>query len=345
MAASIERTALALGTFNSALQGDGALYVPLLTTRDAVGAVRSEGKSITVHSYFAARAAASQDMAARLCARYVTTLVRTQERLEALPLSLRLLRELHKSLLDGVVDPRTTPGEFRRTQNWLGSPGCTLSNATFVPPPPHEMTELLHDWESFLHRPGTLPALVRLALAHYQYMVIHPFLDMNMFAGAVLAAVMLQHFGIARSPLPIYGRWLERNSRNLLQWVLGVCSTGCWEEWLSWYMHGVADAADDTLKCLGCLRQLRSEHMARLEAIQASAATRRTYDALFQRPALTADWFVTHEDLSPGDACDALRLLESEGFVVRGDPPEDGIFFASGILSALDSGGVYAFPF
>ena len=345
MAASIERAALALGALDSSIQLDGASYVSLLASRDAVSAVRSEGKAVTVHSYFAARAAASQEMAARLCDKYVVTLARARARLEEMPLSLRLLRELHLSLLDGVVDPRTTPGEFRRTQNWLGSAGCTLSNATFVPPPPGEMTELLHDWESFLHRVSTLPTLVRLGLAHYQYLVIHPFLDMNILTGAVLAAVMLQHFGIARSPLPIYGRWLERNSRNLLQRVLSVCSAACWEEWLSWYLHGVADAAHDTLECLERLRQLRSQHMTRLEAVQASAVMRRSYDALLRQPAITADWLMAHENLSPIETRDALGLLESEGIVVREDSHENGIYYASGILSALEDGGAYSFPF
>ncbi|MBN1152993.1 MAG: Fic family protein, partial [Dehalococcoidia bacterium] len=174
LAASLERASSSLASLAGSPVCSDGLHLPLLLARDALGGVRSEGKRLTMAAYLEESATNSHTPAGRLTANYIAAIGHGRNRFDELPLSLRLLKELHFLLVSGVVDPRTTPGEFRRSQNWLGSPGCTLSSATFVPPPQYEMQALLDKWERFLHEENDLPVLIRLSWAHFQYMVIQP---------------------------------------------------------------------------------------------------------------------------------------------------------------------------
>ncbi len=124
---------------------------------------------------------------------YVHALEYGLERLQTLPVSLRLFRELHQRLMTGVRGDQLTPGEFRRTQNWIGRPGCTLDDADYTPPPPDLLMDALSDLESYLHREPDYPPLVRLAFIHYQFEAIHPFLDGNGRIGRLLITLLLSH--------------------------------------------------------------------------------------------------------------------------------------------------------
>jgi Fic family protein len=348
--AAVERTSLVLGRLAGSLEGESRIHVLLLLVRDAVGAVRSEGRTISTTAFFEALATGATDSATmELVRNYVATFEYARRRIDELPLSLRLLRELHFALLEGVADPRSTPGEFRRTQNWLGQPGCTPATATFVPPPAAEMRELLHNWECFLHESGGLPALVRLALAHCQYLILHPFLDMNVLTGAVLAPLVLQHMGVMDRPLPVFGRWLERHAGSLLSRMLDVCAHGTWEEWLTWYLHGVADVAGETLDCIVRLRTLRAEQAARVEMLQGRDSARRVLDLLHGQPSVTPEWVSEHGNLTPAESIEALNQFESAGIVAHSVSARGDIYIATDIIAALETpfrgGSDYALPF
>jgi Fic family protein len=348
--AAVERTSLVLGRLAGSLKGESRIHVPLLLVRDAVGAVRSEGRTISTTAYFEASATGETNSATmELVRNYVATFEYASHRLEELPLSLRLLRELHFALLDGIADPRSTPGEFRRTQNWLGQPGCSLATATFVPPPAAEMRELLHNWERFLHESGGLPALVRLALAHCQYLILHPFLDMNVLTGSVLAPLLLQHLGVTDRQLPVFGCWLERYAGSLQSRMLDVCAHGTWEEWLTWYLHGVADAARETLDCVVRLRTMRVEQVARMEALQGRDSARRVLDLLHGQPSVTPEWVSEQGNLTPVESVEALAQIESAGLAAHSVSTRGDIYVATDIIAALETpplgGSGYALPF
>ena len=348
--AAVERASLVLGRLADSLEGEFHIHLPLLFVRDAVGAVRSEGRVISETEYFEALATGEGTSAtAKLIDNYAATLEYARRRIEELPLSLRLLRELHLSLLDGVADPCSTPGEFRRSQNWLGSPGCTLATATFVPPPAAEMRELLGNWERFLHESDVLPALVRLALAHWQYLILHPFLDMNVLTGSVFAPLILQHLGVTGRPLPMFGRWLEHNAGSLQTRVLEVCATGCWEEWLTWYLCGVGDAAQETLDCMTRLRKLHAEQAGRIETLQSCDEVRHVLDLLHMQPAVTPEWVSEHSDFTPSEAREALEQIESAGMATRSPSIRGDIYLATGVITTLETpppgGHRYALPF
>ena len=151
---------------------------------------------------------------------YVTALEYGLERLETLPVSLRLVRELHECLMRGVRGDVATPGEFRRSQNWIGPPGCTLVNATYVPPPPSELMACLDSWERFLHD-DALPPLVHAALAHAQFEAIHPFLDGNGRVGRLLITLLLVEREVIPSPLLYLSAYLRGHASGILRATSG----------------------------------------------------------------------------------------------------------------------------
>ena len=339
LALAVEQAGLALGRLSGVLQGEEARYSPLLLARDAVGGVRSEGRTVRMAEFYEPAATGSEPGAAvRPASNYGAAFAHARERLEELPVSLRLMRELHFILLDGVADPRSTPGEFRRSQNWLGEPGCALSNASYVPPPVVEMHALLDNWERFLHESDGLPALVRLSLAQCQFLAIQPFLDMNALTGAVICPVLLQHLGVAQVPLPVFGRLLERQGSPLLPRVLAVCATGCWEEWLCWHLHAVADAARETLESALRLRELHDRQVQCTGANEPESAVRRMLDLFFQRPVLSTAQVVAECGLAPGEAGDALDRLESAGVLKHGAGPHGEMLVAAAVIEALEEG-------
>ena len=170
--------------------------------REAVLSSRIEGTQATLGELLAAEAGASVDRSPddlREVGNYVSALEHGLKRLQSLPLSLRLVRELHEHLMTGVRGGHATPGEFRRSQNWIGRPGETLAQVKYVPPPPDMLGEYLSTWEKFLHE-RMLPPLVHVALAHYQFEALHPFPDGNGRVGRLLITLQLRERGILPAP-------------------------------------------------------------------------------------------------------------------------------------------------
>lgn len=172
---------------------------------------------------------------------YVHALEYGLERLNTLPVSLRLLRELHGVLMKGVRGEQATPGEFRRTQNWIGPPGCTLNDATYVPPPPPELMPALAAFESYLHSDGSLPPLIRLALIHYQFEAIHPFLDGNGRIGRLIIVLLMNHWNLLPLPLLYLSAFFHRYRDQYYHLLLMVSQQGAWREWSEFFLQGVAE--------------------------------------------------------------------------------------------------------
>ncbi|MBE3132246.1 MAG: Fic family protein, partial [Acidobacteria bacterium] len=171
--------------------------------REAVLSSRIEGTEATLGELLAAEAEAAIERSPadlREVANYVVALENGVKRLRDLPLSLRLVREVHESLMHGVRGDTATPGQFRRSQNWVGPAGCTLADATYVPPPPSLLMDCLGEWETFLHE-NALPPLVHAALAHAQFEAIHPFLDGNGRVGRLIITLLLIEKQVLPAPL------------------------------------------------------------------------------------------------------------------------------------------------
>ena len=217
--------------------------------REAVLSSRIEGTQATLGELLAAEVGAVVERSPddlREVGNYVDALEYGMERLETLPLSLRLVRELHEKLLHGVRGGHATPGKFRRSQNWIGAPGCTLSNAAYVPPPPNEMIVCLGEWERFLHD-SSLPSLIQLALAHYQFEAIHPFLDGNGRAGRLIITLFLIERLILPTPLLYLSAFFEATRQEYYDRLLAVSNQGEWEPWLVYFLNGVSRQSEDAL--------------------------------------------------------------------------------------------------
>lgn len=261
--------------------------------REAVLSSRIEGTQASLSDLLFFEAAgpiptdrpASADV--REVANYVRALEQGLKRLQELPLSLRLLREMHAELMEGVRGEHLTPGEFRRSQNWIGPPGCTLLGATYVPPPPEEMMAALGELEKYLHAQSVLPPLVRLALVHYQFEAIHPFLGGNGRIGRLLIVLLLCHEGLLAQPLLYLSAYFEQHRQEYYRLLLEVSQKGRWLSWIEFFLAGVAEQARDALWRTEALLRLWQEYHQRFSTARSSALLLRLVDELFEYPVLT----------------------------------------------------------
>ncbi len=195
---------------------------------------------------------------------YVRAMNNGLERLRSLPISLRLIREIHKELLEGVRGEHRTPGEFRTTQNWVGPPGSTINNAQFVPPPPHEMMTALGELEKFVHEQDNLPVLIKSALIHAQFETIHPFLDGNGRIGRLLITLVLVHNHILERPLLYLSYYFKRNRGEYYERLNNIRNKGDWEGWLGFFLKGVCEVSGQAVETAKEIIRLQERDRSRL---------------------------------------------------------------------------------
>ena len=263
------------------------LFVAMYVRREAVESSQIEGTQSTLEDVLAfeldpRRRDVPQDV--EEVVNYVRAMNYGLERLATLPLSLRLIREIHAELLSGARGADKLPGEFRRSQNWIGPGGASLSQATFVPPPVPEMTKALHDLENFLHEEGDLPVLVRCGLVHAQFETIHPFLDGNGRVGRLLIAFQLVHASVLHRPLLYISHYLKRHRAEYYDRLGAVRQDGGWDGWLRFFLRGVAETAEEATATAEAIVSLREEHRALLQEEGLGLNGLRLLDLLCRRP-------------------------------------------------------------
>ena len=217
--------------------------------REAVLSSKIEGTQATLGELLANDAGAIVNRSPndlREVGNYVTALDYGIKRLETLPLSLRLIREVHEKLMEGVRGDHATPGEFRKTQNWIGPAGCTLQNATYVPPSPDLLMDCLGTWEQFLHV-QKIPPLVQAGLLHYQFEAIHPFLDGNGRVGRLLIVLFLVERRVLTAPLLYISAFFEATRSEYYNLLLAVSRESKWNPWLEYFLNGIARMSEDVL--------------------------------------------------------------------------------------------------
>lgn len=244
---------------------------------------------------------------------YVRALEYGLERLETLPLSLRLIRELHAHLMEGVRGEHQTPGEFRRSQYWIGPSGCLLDDATYVPPPPEQMRAALNDLETHLHVEGPLPPLVRLGLIHYQFEAIHPFLDGNGRVGRLLIVLLLCAWDLLPRPLLYLSAYFQRHRQTYYDRLLAVSQRGAWTDWLHFFLQGVAAQSRDATDRSRRLLDLREHYRDRFQSQRTAARLLQVIDVLFTRPVITINQLADALDTSHQSASRYVTTLEGEG--------------------------------
>jgi cell filamentation protein, protein adenylyltransferase len=207
------------------------------------------------------------------------------ERITTLPLSLRLIREIHKELLRDGRGSSATPGEFRRTQNWIGPSGASLRQATFIPPPVPAMKDALYDFEKFLlHEDGRYPTLIEVGLAHAQFETIHPFLDGNGRVGRLLNTFLLVHRGTLRQPLLYLSHFFKLHRTEYYDRLMAVRQKGDWEGWIRFFLGGVAQTAREATETAERLFELREAHRSMIIEKNLGQNGLKLLSHLFQRP-------------------------------------------------------------
>lgn len=210
-------------------------------------------------------------------------------RLGELPVSVRLIREIHERLMRAVRGGRLTPGELRRTQNWIGPGGAAIADAVFVPPPPEWVPEALGALETFLHADDDLPLLIKIGLAHAQFETIHPFLDGNGRVGRLLVTFLLTERGVLEKPVLYLSHYLKRRRQEYYDRLQAVRDDGDWEGWLAFFLRGVADVAGDATETTRRVLLLREQNRAEITdgLGRAAANGHRVLESLFSRPIIS----------------------------------------------------------
>jgi Fic family protein len=212
-------------------------------------------------------------------------------RLSELPLSVRLIREIHERLLHGVRGHMQQPGELRRSQNWIGPQGCTLQDATFVPPPHHEVAGALADLENFLHSDDHIPDLIKIGLAHAQFETIHPFLDGNGRVGRLLITFFLCHKGLLQKPVLYLSHWFKQHRGEYYERLQKVRDKGDWEGWLKFFLRGVGSVAAQATETSRQIVGLREEHRALItnEFDSGAGKALKLLERLYEKPTINVN--------------------------------------------------------
>lgn len=234
-----------------------------------------------------------------------------------LPLSIRLIRDAHQILLDGVRGANKQPGELRRSQNWIG--GSRPGTAVFVPPPPEQVPLLLGDLERFIHaEPDPLPPLVTIALVHAQFETIHPFLDGNGRIGRLLITALLEHWGLLKEPLLYLSGYLKRNQNEYYRLLSATRANGAWEEWVSFFLVGVTEAATEAERSVVDVATLvTADRRLLLESSKASSVAFRLFEMLPMMPRFTVEKVRQQLATSFPTANAAVKLLTELGIIVE----------------------------
>ena len=310
------------------------LLISPLIRREAVQSSRIEGTQASLSDILLDEATPAQSAPGnaddlREVHNYVTALEHGIARLDALPLSLRLVRELHGKLMTGVRGDKATPGEFRTSQNWIGPAGSNLMNAAYVPPPVDEMKELLADWEQYLHVRDRTPDLIQCAIMHEQFEAIHPFLDGNGRVGRLMITLFLIERDRLSRPLLYLSDFVERHRQDYYDLLQRVRTHGEWIPWIRYFLTGVEETARDAATRARRLLELRETMLQQADPALVDQLLVNPYIAIGKAASVLR---VTHPT-----ATKVLRKLEASGVLKEITRRNWGkVYLATGVLAALE---------
>lgn len=302
--------------------------------REAVASTRIEGTQSSLSDVLSAEAQLLPETPDRReVLNYVRAFELGLERLGSLPLSNRLLRDMHAELLRGVRGQERTPGEFRRSQNWIGGRG--RSDAGFVPPPAEVLPEVLSDFERFLHEEPALPVLIRCALLHYQFETIHPFLDGNGRLGRLLVVFFLVERGALSQPLLYLSAYLERHREEYVERLQSVREEGDYESWVTFFLRGVAQQGAAAVRTAESLVQLNTDFRDRLRRIRARGQAVDAAERLIGNPYVAAPRLAEALGLTRQGAQYVIASLERAGIVSPVPNTRPALHVATEVLDVL----------
>jgi len=296
------------------------LFVFMYVRKEAVLSSQIEGTQSSLQNLLAAEARLNDPTAPADVAEvvnYVRAMHHGLGRLAELPVSVRLIREIHSVLMDGVRGGRLAPGELRTTQNWIGPAGCTLREATFIPPPPHEVPQALADLERFLHADHGLPPLVQVGLAHVQFESIHPFLDGNGRVGRLLITFLLTERKLLSRPVLYLSHYFKRHRAEYYDRLQAVRDSGDWETWLGFFLRGVAEVSNEATHTAAAILRMREEYRSKITEQLGRAAGNgyRVMEQLFDHPIVTVATVRQWLGVTPAGANNLVNRLVKVGLL------------------------------
>src|SRR4030042_1534635 len=320
LASQMSRADLAVGTLSGLgerLPNPHLLIYPFIR-REAVLSSRIEGTESSLSDlllFEATRVEKQRDV--KEVQNYVRAMEHGLKRLNELPLGLRFIRELHGILMEGVRGESATLGEFRQSQNWIGSTGASLNDAIFVPPPAPEMQECLYQLEKFLHADMELPPLVQAAMIHYQFETIHPFLDGNGRIGRLLVTLFLCRKNVMAKPLLYLSAFFEQHRQVYYDLLLKVSQTAAWREWIEFFLIAVTRQSNDAVSRSRCLLDLLRQYSQMVRERRLSPTTGQLVELIFMKPVLNVKTAQEFLKVSYPSAQYALSSLENAGIVTE----------------------------
>jgi cell filamentation protein, protein adenylyltransferase len=288
----LSRADLALGRLDGSIQTlpNPDLFVFMYVRKEAVLSSQIEGTQSSLQDVLAAEAqlfAPERHRDVDEVLNYVRAMNHGLDRLSQLPVSVRLIKEIHDKLLTGVRGSRLTPGEIRISQNWIGPSGCTLREATFVPPPPHMVADALGKLEVFLHnRQIPMPLLIKIGLAHAQFETIHPFLDGNGRIGRLLITFLLCENGVLQKPVLYLSHYFKRHRQVYYDLLQATRDQGDYEKWLEFFLTGIADVSAEATETAREILALREAHRTLItdQLGRGAGNGHRVLEYLFEHP-------------------------------------------------------------
>lgn len=268
---------------------------------------------------------------------YVRALKYGVARLRELPISSRLIREIHERLLEGVRGEQLTPGHFRTTQNWIGPSGCTLDDAIYVPPVPQDIPAAFTELEEYIHRPPALPLLIRLAVVHYQFEAIHPFLDGNGRIGRLLLTLLLCAEDVLPAPLLYLSAYLDENRSAYYQHLRAVSTAGQWRSWFEFFLKGVKEQSEDAVLRCRKLLDLLERYRALVQTARRSALVVKLIERLFDSPYITVTQARDFLGVSYPTARSYVNLLLQHQILFPAPTPHrKKLYVASEVISTIE---------
>ena len=306
--------------------------------REAVLSSRIEGTQATLGELLANDAGASVNRSPddlKEVSNYVRALDHGIQRLGTLPLSLRLICEIHEKLMEGVRGDFATPGQFRKSQNWIGPAGCTLQNATYVPPSPEILMDCLGQWENFIHNTN-VPPLVQAGLLHYQFEAIHPFLDGNGRVGRLLIILFLIERQVLAAPFLYLSAFFEATRSGYYDRLLAVSQTSQWNLWLEYFLNGIARMSEDALSRAERINSLIHRWREKI-AGQKPKILFDVIGLLAENPFWTTKKIAERLEVAFTTAQRAINLLQEKQIISQIDQAQrDNVFCTTAIMDILD---------
>lgn len=292
------------------------LFISMYVRKEALISSQIEGTQCTLDDVLDPKLDTNANLDVADVVNYVKACSYAIERLEKLPLCKRLFREIHGQLLSGVRGQEKNPGEFRRSQNWIGAANCSLKEARFIPPNVDDMNQAMDELELYMNESDDYDPLIRISLIHYQFETIHPFLDGNGRVGRLLILLYLMQQGLLSNPIIYISYFLKKNQIEYYDRISEVRRSGNYEQWISFFLEAVSAAAKDSLDTVEKLNALHEQNVKKLpKTSRSNDNVRKLFDYIEQFPIIDIKKTSEAFGISYNTVSSAIKKLEQIGIL------------------------------